>query len=196
MGPIAARRPDGSLSLLFVPRELATILLELPAILDDDTRPEVASLRYQDPTDDATTNAEWRRMMHAELVHLFGAARDVVAQDLALLERTFGHPGGARLDIPAQHVNAWISALQMARVSLAAIHGLDEEPDDVGNALTEPGERADAAWRIQALGELQALLLYESAPELESVGDDVGDDEADEGEEGEGGEEEDEEEEE
>jgi hypothetical protein len=184
MEPVLARSPDGTLSLLFLPREFAELLLELPSILDADDRPEVRSRRYQDPTDDAETNAEWQRMMREELVHLFGEARDVVAQDLELLEKTLDHPIGARLDIPPDHVNAWISALQIARVSLGATHGLDEEPVDVATVLAEPGERAGAMLRIHVLGDLQALLLQEiapdvteSGPESEEEGDDDGESE-------------------
>jgi len=170
MEPILARAPDGTLTLLFLPREFAELLLEIPAILDDDDRPEVRSRRYQDPTDDEATNEEWQRMMREELVHLFGEARDVVARDLELLTRTLDHPIGARLDIPPEHVQAWVSALQIARVSLGAAHGLDQEPMDLETLLAEPGERAQAALRMHVLGDLQALLLQELAPDVTEEG--------------------------
>jgi len=168
--PLMARRPDGTLSLMFLPPEFARVLLELPAILDADDRPEVQSRRFQDPTDDEDANAEWRRMMHDELAHLFDEARDIVARDLALLERTCEHPVGGRLDIPPEHRNAWISALQNARLALAAAHGVEAEDMEDVTALTEPGERAGALLRIHVLGDMQALLIQEVAPDIDERG--------------------------
>ena len=173
MEPVFARGPDGTLSLLFLPPELAALLLELPGILDDDDRPEVQSRRYQDPTaDNDEANAEWQRMMRPDLLHLFGEARDVVAQDLELVRATLEHPLGARLDIVPEHMNAWISALQLARVSLGAAHGLDEEDVDVEAVLAEPGPRSQAMLRMHVLGDLQGLLLQAIAPGVTEGGPD------------------------
>ena len=167
MQPVMARRPDGTLSLLFLPPEFSALLMEIPALLDDDDRPEVRSRRYQMPTeDDEEANAEWERMMHPELFHLVAEARDVVARDLRLLERTHADPAGGRLDIPADHRHAWISAIQTIRISLGAEHAVQAEDMEDLSALAEPGERARALMRIHVLGDLQGLLIHEADPNV------------------------------
>ena len=163
MQPVMARRPDGTLSLLFLPPEFSSLLLEIPSLLDADDRPEVRSRLYQSPTeDDEEANAEWERMMHPDLFHLVAEARDVVKRDLVLLERTHKHPTGGRLDIPPKHRNAWISAVQTVRIMLGAAHAVDaDDMEDVG-ILSEPGERSRAIMRIHVLGDLQGLLIQEA----------------------------------
>ena len=171
MQPVMARGPDGTITLLFLPREFAEILLEIPALLDADDRPEVRSRRYQAPTeDDEEANAEWERMMHPDLFHLVAEARDVVAKDLEVLERTHMDPLGGRLDIPPEHRPAWISAIQTVRVSLGAEHAVTAEDMEDVTALAEPGERARAIVRIHVLGDLQGLLIQDVDPH---VGDDT-----------------------
>lgn len=167
MQPVMARGPDGGITLLFLPPEFAELLLEIPALIDADDRPEVRSRRYQNPTaDDEEANAEWERMMHPDLFHLVAEARDVVARDLQLLEQTHTDPIGGRLDIPHKHRHAWISAIQTVRVSLGAEHAITAEDMEDVAALAEPGPRAQAIMRIHVLGDLQGLLIQEVDPSL------------------------------
>ena len=182
MQPIMARRPDGTLSLLFLPPEFSALLLEIPALLDADDRPEVRSRLYQHPTaDDEEANEEWERMMHPDLFHLVAEARDVVKADLELLERTHADPTGGRLDISPKHRNAWISAIQTVRVMLGAEHAVSaDDMEDLG-IMSEPGERSRAIMRIHVLGDLQGLLIGEANPDIgksdpEWNADDAGDD--------------------
>jgi len=173
MQPVMARRPDGTLSLLFLPPEFSSLLLEIPSLLDADDRPEVKSRLYQNPTaDDDEANAEWERMMHPDLFHLIAEARDVVAADLRLLERTHADRAGGRLDISPKHRNAWISAIQTVRIMLGAAHAVDA--DDLGDVgiLSEPGERSRAIMRIHVLGDLQGLLIQEGSPSMDEPGPD------------------------
>jgi hypothetical protein len=173
MQPVMARRPDGTLSLLFLPPEFSALLLEIPALLDDDDRPEVQSRRYQVPTaDDEEANAEWARMMHPDLFHLVAEARDVVARDLQLLEQTHADPTGGQLNIPTDHRNAWISAIQTVRVSLGAAHSIDAEDMEDLTILSERGERSRAIMRIHVLGDLQGLLIQEVDPSITERGPD------------------------
>jgi hypothetical protein len=165
MQPVMARGPDGTVTLLFLPPEFSSLLLELPALLDADDRPEVRSRRYQSPTeDDEEANAEWERMMHPDLFHLVAEARDIVDRDLEGLRRTQLDPIGGRLDIPSDHRAAWISAIQTVRVSLGAEHDVTAEDMEDVAALAEPGERSRAILRIHVLGDLQGLLIQESDP--------------------------------
>ncbi len=167
MQPVMARRPDGTLSLLFLPPEFSAFLLEIPSLMDADDRPEVKSRIYQSPTaDDEEANAEWERMMHPDLFHLVAEARDVVSRDLELLERTHAQPTGGRLDIPTDHRNAWISAIQTVRVMLGAAHSIDADAMEDVSILSEPGERSRAIMRIHVLGDLQGLLIQEVDPSV------------------------------
>ena len=84
----------------------------------------------------------------------------VVERDLVSLK-----PGrlGSRLTIPAQHANAWISALNAARLALGAVHEVtatDMESED------EPplDERGWAILRIHLYAWLQATLIDAAPP--------------------------------
>ncbi len=163
MQPIMARRPDGTLSMMCLPPEFSAFLLEIPSLMDADDRPEAQSRLYPHPTaDDDEANAEWERMMHPDLFHLIAAARDIVVADLKLLRRTRKLPTGGQLNIPADHCNAWISAIQTVRSVLGATHGFDAEDMEDISILSEPGERSGAMMRLHVLGDVQGLLISES----------------------------------
>ncbi len=159
MQPVVAPRPDGGITMLFLPTDLSDLLLGLPAILDSDDRPEVRSRLYPAPSDDEEANADWERLMVPELFALIASARDVMARDLETLELTRDHPVGGRLDIPPEHSSAWISGLNAARLVLGAIHGIDADDMADDAVFLEDGERARAIVLVHLLGELQGVMI-------------------------------------
>ena len=124
--PEIVPRDDGGLDLEGVPELLAWLLLGLPETIAADAPPEARARLFPDISeDDEDANVEWRRIAHPELFHLLASAREVVEADLRLLVMTLADGGRGRLEIPGKHREAWISALQAARLSIGAEHGLD-----------------------------------------------------------------------
>jgi len=161
MNGLSLRRDaDGALVVSRIPPLLDAVLREIPSLLSPE-QPESAKKRlFPDPGGDPESVEEWRRTQHPELFALLADARSVVERDLVSLE-----PGrlGSRLTIPAAHANAWISALNAARLALGAVHEVtaaDMEADD------EPplDERGWAILRIHLYAWLQATLIDAAPP--------------------------------
>lgn len=158
MKPILIRLEDGSVELRAWPVWAMQVLDELVVLADPSTPRGPARERlFPVATDDPAEAEEWRSSMHPELFALFAASHAIVRDDIAKAERG---PRGRlrRLVIPADHVPAWISALQTARIHLAEAFGIgaDEmsgEPDAVRDDLR------GVVVRIDLMGSLQGTLL-------------------------------------
>lgn len=150
-----SRDADGTLRVSRIPPILDSMLRELPSILSREQPDAVTRRLYPDPGGDPETVAEWRRAQHPELFALLADARTIVESDLATLTM---EEDGSRVTIPAAHLNAWISALNAARLTLGAVHEVtaaDMEAED------EPvvDARGLAVLRIHLYAWLQATLI-------------------------------------
>ena len=99
---------------------------------------------------------EWKEHVLPELRALFASAVQIVRADLV---GSWLSPGSdAAVRVPAAHVEAWLIALNQARLALAARHGLNEEvmnerpPEDFH-------PRTLARLFVDFFGGLQQLLL-------------------------------------
>jgi len=100
-------------------------------------------------------DADWREFVRPELEAQFEWNRDVVAEDLKGL-----HSEGRRgiaLEIPQSHVPAWVHALNQARLSLVARHGVSEEALEEG--LVVPGLDGLVLFQVQFYGMLQEWMI-------------------------------------
>jgi hypothetical protein len=149
------RDADGALVVGRIPPLLDAVLRDLPSLLGAE-QPDAAKRRlFPDQGGDPETVAEWRRTQHPELFALLADARSIVERDLASLT-----PGrlGSRLKIPAAHANAWIAALNAARLALGAVHEVTSE--DMESESEPPlDERGWAILRIHLYAWLQATLI-------------------------------------
>jgi hypothetical protein len=171
MFPRVERRPDGGLAIEGLTPPFVFILFELPGLLGPDQPDEVKQRLFPDPSSDDQIRKDWARLVHPELYALLASAREIVQKDLGKLV-----PDGAlcRLEIPAPHIQAWISGLNAARLALGTLHGIEDEDDlnpfgaaadEAGEEVVELDERHLAIVKIHLLGELQALLVLEQDPE-------------------------------
>jgi len=165
-------RDDGGLDLTGVSQGLAAVLLTLPATLDADAPPAVNKRLFPDVSaTDEEANDEWRKLMHPELFHLLGSARDVIANDLRLLVMTCATESDGRLEIPGKHRDAWISGLQVARLAIAAHHGLDRYEAEIEPVPPELQRARDyAAATLDLFGELLWRLVSGALAELPEEG--------------------------
>jgi hypothetical protein len=125
----------------------------LPEILEQRDKPVVRCRLLPDPTGaDPKTNEEWQRLIAPELRHLFVSAGETVTRDLTAVT-----PDG-QLTFPTEHLNAWMSALNQARLILGELHRItDADMETTEFRVTEP--KAQAILRIHVLGYLLQLLV-------------------------------------
>lgn len=151
------RWKSGHLSLCSIPPVVAMVLSELPGHLGSDQPEAVRKRLFPDPGGDDEFVAEWRRRQHPELFALLADSRRIVESDLAKLKTGAGGRE-SRLEIPPSHVNAWISALNAARLALGAVH--DVKPGDLDPDFVPPrDERGAAIVRIDLYAWVQGLLI-------------------------------------
>jgi hypothetical protein len=138
-------------------RLIASCLVQVPEILDQ--RDAASSRLLPTPTThDEKANEEWRRLVAPELRHLFVSAGETFARDLARLKPDANHPGLTHIAIPLEHVNAWMTALNQARLILGEVYLLDER--DMNNFeldVEQPKHRAVLI--VHVLGEVLHLLV-------------------------------------
>jgi hypothetical protein len=132
---------------------IADCLLAVPEILEQRDSPAAQQRLLPDPTPaDTQANADWQRHMAPELRHLFVTAGETVTRDLTGL-RT-----GQPLTISAEHRNAWMSALNEARLILGAQFKITEA-DMTAEDFDVRGPKGLAVFRIHVLGYLLQLFV-------------------------------------
>lgn len=171
--PQVRRQEDGSVAIdgLF-PLHVAA-LVEVPDLLE---KPEGAARDrlFPEPSDDDDQRADWERLVRPELFALLASAREILLRDLRGLgpaEPLSGVPRWS-VTVPARHVNAWISALNAARLALGAEHGIESEEDlhpeiEEKEGRIELDEKTFAVLKIGALAVIQEMLILDGLPEGE-----------------------------
>ncbi len=125
----------------------------LPEILEQRDSPAARKRLLPDPTTtDAQFNAEWLLAVAPELRHAFVVAGDTVARDLT------GVTTDGQLTFIAEHLNAWMSALNEARLILGEIFQItDVDMESADFDVKTP--KGLAIFRIHVLGWLLQLLV-------------------------------------
>jgi hypothetical protein len=129
-------------------------LHELPEILPRREQPGPRERLYPAPTAaEAEFNADWGQLIGPDLHHLFLSAEETVGRDLAGLS-----PEQTELLVPGTHVDAWMNALNQARLILAAEFDID---DALMNARYEKlsATQLQAVLRIDLFGHLLHLFV-------------------------------------
>lgn len=143
----------------------SALLWRLAAAADPSGSPAAEQRLASSPSGGAEPgiDEDWEEHVLPELKVLFSSAVDLVRLDVV---HSWIAPGtDASLRIPVRHVEAWLLALNQARLALAARNNLTETemeqrpPDDL-----QPGTVAHLF--VDFFGHLQQLLLEatESAP--------------------------------
>jgi hypothetical protein len=147
------RNEDGSFQISGVEAPLQEVLCAIPEAADYDSHPAAQQRLFPAPGPDAEAIEEWQEFVEPELRHLFEDAMATVARDLQALETD------GSLLIPANHLDAWLNALNQARLTLAAKHALNEEDMErpIGQLLES--ERDYALFQIHLYGFLQECFL-------------------------------------
>lgn len=135
----------------------ASLLVELPKVA---SRHKKAQARiYPDPTGgegDAQLQRDWKEHVRPELERLFATSRDRVARDVEGL----GHNGqGNKLVIPGDHLDAWLNALNQARLVIVEENRFSESDLDHREPPDLATRRGLSLLKIHFYAHLQELLL-------------------------------------
>ncbi len=155
--------PGGALRLRYLPPLMTMALRGLPEVLADGA-PGIREHLGRSPFEgDPEAAAQWERYAAPDLAHLFRSARDIVAEDLRGLSPEPRLPVRFRMEIPAPHLNAWLSALAAARVALSEVHSIGETEMESPLPAEIVSDRDRSVLVIHLLGWVQGLLLEAGA---------------------------------
>jgi hypothetical protein len=155
------RRCEGGLEFFEVDPFLAELLRQIPESADVDEAPPAKARLFAAPSEEKEFCKEWKLYVEPELQRLFHSASETVALDLKQLcgkERTFAN---RILRIPNEHADAWLNALNQARLAIAARNDFTE--GELGDCYRSPiGSRRDLSlFQVNFYGFLQEVILRE-----------------------------------
>lgn len=135
----------------------ATLLADLPKAA---SRHKKAQARlYPDPTGgtgDEELRRDWKEHVRPELERLFSTSRDIVTRDLESL----GPKGqGGKVVIPGNHIDAWLNALNQARLVIVEENRFAESDLDHREPPDLATRRGLSLLKIHFYAHLQELLV-------------------------------------
>jgi Domain of unknown function (DUF2017) len=142
---------------------LAELLRQIPASANPDGAPGAEQRLFSPPTTGRETEicAEWKMYVEPELRRLFQSATETVAGDLEQLNGNEKTSANRTLRIPAKHSDAWLSALNQARLVIAVRNNFTE--NELNDHFRSPiGSRRDLSlFQVNFYGFLQEFILRE-----------------------------------
>jgi Domain of unknown function (DUF2017) len=142
---------------------LAELLRQIPGCANPDGVPAAEERIFSLPANGAETElcAEWKMYVEPELRRLFQTATQTVAADLEQLNGNERNLANRTLRFPAKHADAWLSALNQARLVIAAKNNFTEL--ELNDHLHSPiGSRRDLSlFQVNFYGFLQEFILRE-----------------------------------
>ena len=142
---------------------LAELLRQIPVSANPEGAPAAEQRLFSAPADPSEKEicAEWKLYVEPELRRIFRSATETVAADLSQLngkEKSFAN---CTLRIPKEHADAWLSALNQARLAIVAKY--DFTDIELCDQHRSPiGSRRDLSlFQINFYGFLQEFILQE-----------------------------------
>ena len=140
---------------------LAELLRQIPGCTNTEGTPDAEARLFCRPSAEKEICAEWKTYVEPELRRLFRSATETVAEDLAQLNGTEKSLRNGTLTIPFEHADAWLSALNQARLVIATKYKFsDIELND--HDRSPIGSRRDLGlFQVNFYGFLQEFILRE-----------------------------------
>jgi hypothetical protein len=142
---------------------LAELLRQIPASTKTECVPAAEQRLFSAPAGPTERElcAEWKLYVQPDLRRLFGTATDTVASDLQQLNESEKPFANCTLRIPHEHAAAWLSALNQARLVIAAKYNFTEK--ELCDHYRSPiGSRRDLSlFQVNFYGFLQEFILRE-----------------------------------
>ena len=157
------RRSKNQIEISELDPFLAELLRQIPACANTEGAPAAERRMFSPPANGAETElcAEWKIYVEPELRRLFQTATQIVASDLEQLNGNEKSLANRALRIPTKHADAWLSALNQARLVIAAKNNFTET--ELNDHLRSPiGSRRDLSlFQVNFYGFLQEFILRE-----------------------------------
>lgn len=138
---------------------IAEMLREVPQWPGRNISPRSLNRLFPAPTEDPADEdirQDWRDLVQPGLETLFQSSRDVVAADLAAMQ---GNDGHLTLRLPAGHIDAWLNALNQARLILAEENAFTDEELSRPEPPDLETKRGLALFKIGFYAHLQEVLI-------------------------------------
>ncbi|XHR27026.1 MAG: DUF2017 family protein [Chthoniobacteraceae bacterium] len=150
------RDENGGFIFEDVEPQLVQLFLAIPRSTRPEDNPQVLDRLYPRPTEtsEPELHEEWEQFVVPDLRETFEEATTVVEGDLKPL-----HGGASGWVIPREHMDAWLNALNQARLALAAKYAVTEEDMEVSAPYPVEDERGLAVAQIHVYGLLQECLI-------------------------------------
>lgn len=155
------RRNADALEISELDPFLAELLRQIPESARPDGSADAEKRLFSQPTDASNKDmcAEWKLYVEPELRRIFQSATETVTTDLAQLNGNAKPFANCTLRIPAQHAEAWLSALNQARLVIAAKYAFTD--GELCDHYRSPiGSRRDLGlFQVNFYGFLQEFIL-------------------------------------
>jgi hypothetical protein len=142
---------------------LAELLRQIPESADPAGNEAAEKRIFTNPTSDSELEvcAEWKTYVQPELRRLFQTATQTVTADLQQLNGKSKPFANCTLRIPLDHGEAWLSALNQARLVIASKYDFTEA--DLCDHYRSPmGSRRDLSlFQVNFYGFIQEYILRE-----------------------------------
>lgn len=156
-------RNNGTLEISEIDPFLAELLRQIPASANPEAVPAAEQRLYSAPAgpDEKEFCKEWKVYVEPELRLLFQSATETVAADLGQLAAEEKPFANGTLRIPQEHSDAWLNALNQARLAIAAKYDFTEA--ELCDYYRSPiGSRRDLSlFQVNFYGFLQEFILRE-----------------------------------
>ena len=157
------RRHNDVLEIAELDPFLAELLRQVPDSTDAEGDEAARARLFSLPAEESESEmcAEWKIYVEPELQRLFQTANETVAADLKQLNGKGKPFANCTLRIPKKHAEAWLSALNQARLVIAAKYGFTEA--ELSDHYRSPiGSRRDLGlFQVNFYGFLQEFILQE-----------------------------------
>jgi Domain of unknown function (DUF2017) len=156
-------RNNGALEISEIDPFLAELLRQIPASAKTDVASAAEQRLFSPPVnpDEKEFCAEWKLYVEPELRRHFQGATEVVEADLRQLDANEKPFANRSLRIPHEHSEAWLNALNQARLAIAAKYDFSEA--ELCDHYRSPiGSRRDLSlFQVNFYGFLQEFILRE-----------------------------------
>ncbi len=156
-------RNNGALEISEIDPFLAELLRQIPASTNPESVPAAEERLFSPPAgpNEKEFCAEWKVYVEPELRRIFQSATETVQNDLKQLSENEKPFANSSLRIPHAHSEAWLNALNQARLAIAAKYDFSEA--ELCDHYRSPiGSRRDLSlFQVNFYGFLQEFILRE-----------------------------------
>jgi hypothetical protein len=145
----------GALDLEEIPPFLFELLKAVPLRAASDD-PRVESRFFPAPAEDELLEEDWKTLVQPELLEMFLSAREVVQADLRGASET---GEGLSMEIPSNHMDAWLNTLNQSRLAIAEENSFGEKDLSEEIVPDASNPRSLALFQISFYGFLQECLV-------------------------------------